>query len=629
MNSPGKLSLWCGALWAAALIVVALELPFAGGWTIDDGVKRIAATEGTGIWAERILDGPVRWRLAHAEESLPLRPPFAARETGALALGFSPWTRALFKAVGRWGGVWWRILPALIAILVWIAFESSGLRFAFLLLPLTFYGLIPWEHALSWLLLWPAIYLVLMDSGRTPVVAFTIAGALLAGAAALRPETLILLAALLVYLLLFRRFAGAVWLVTGIVSGMAALVFIYRATGGTNALTQFSLNLAAGETAPTAGTWLQDRAAAVYSLLLGGDPDAWISLLLLGLFAVGTIILFWVEKTKAKTFGSLGVLAMGVGVGLYQFRLWSSPVPPLWLLQANSLVVCLPWVLLLLRPPYAKRPALLLAVALTTAAILITPVWAGVHWGPRILLFIVPILLIDLHRSGRARGFAFAVLLSATLLQTVGSAAVVYARARETADRVALCRSPMGTPVICPTMSQCVDYAPLWQGREFFTAATPRELRRLLCEMRFAGLERVWLHAGFRDQLFEKTFPEKNPVTADRVTFVQAKSLYSTWWHVYELNLHREDKKWAVVLETAAGEWLVERRWEDALRFQREAVEILPDSATVHHNLAVILADLGRFEEARTEAQTALELNPDLESARRLLELLTAREAVP
>ena len=47
-----------------------------------------------------------------------------------------------------------------------------------------------------------------------------------------------------------------------------------------------------------------------------------------------------------------------------------------------------------------------------------------------------------------------------------------------------------------------------------------------------------------------------------------------------------------------------------------------PQDASVHLNLAVVLAQLGRFDEARTEAVTALRLRPDYPQARGLLDAL-------
>lgn len=246
------------------------------------------------------------------------------------------------------------------------------------------------------------------------------------------------------------------------------------------------------------------------------------------------------------------------------------------------------------------------------------------------MLFIVPLLIIDLYRSQRARGWAFGVLLVITLIQSVSSAGVAYARARETSDRVVLAREKLGNPVICPTESQCADLAPLWMDREFFRTVNPRELRRLLCEMRLARLDTVWLHVGANDPLFDQAFPDAKPAVPVRITFLQAKAFYTTQWRIYELALTAGDSLWSELFEKSAGEWLAESGTDDALRFQREAVRLMPLTAERHQNLAVILAQLGKTADARIAAETALALNPNLEEPRRLLNLLeTPNSTVP
>ena len=78
------------------------------------------------------------------------------------------------------------------------------------------------------------------------------------------------------------------------------------------------------------------------------------------------------------------------------------------------------------------------------------------------------------------------------------------------------------------------------------------------------------------------------------------------------------------LLEAEAGKTALAGRAEEALRLQQEAVALAPLSAPGHHNLALLLAGLGRAEEARAEVRRALEINPELAAARRLEELLAA-----
>lgn len=56
-----------------------------------------------------------------------------------------------------------------------------------------------------------------------------------------------------------------------------------------------------------------------------------------------------------------------------------------------------------------------------------------------------------------------------------------------------------------------------------------------------------------------------------------------------------------------------------AVAHLREALLSDPRSAFLHARLAEILFQLGNLEEAKTQAQLALELDPDLEEAQKLL----------
>jgi tetratricopeptide (TPR) repeat protein len=201
---------------------------------------------------------------------------------------------------------------------------------------------------------------------------------------------------------------------------------------------------------------------------------------------------------------------------------------------------------------------------------------------------------------------------------------MVYARTRETSERARLIAPHLGTPVVCTTMSLCADLAPLWPHREFFTAADPRELRQLLIELRFAGVDTVYLHLDAHDDLYPRSFPGGKPAAVQSMTVTQARSLYRTFWRTYELAMNCGDSLWAVVLENEAGRLLWDHRPDDALRLQNEALKLTPNSAAGHGNLALIYAALGQTLQARGEAVQALSLDPSLEEPRRLLEQLSS-----
>ncbi|HEY3296809.1 MAG TPA: hypothetical protein VGL38_15365 [bacterium] len=617
MNLSRRLAI----LWALALVATALLLPGNGAWTIDDSIKHIAARSATGPWADVLPDGSVRSELSDPAAFPPLHAPFATRVEGGFAFGFSPWTRALFKLIALGGNTLSRLAPALFAIALWLVLARRGFAWAFLLLPLTFYGLVPWEHVASWLLLWPAVWLTARPKSGAGGLPPAAAGFLFALSVLLRPETALLGAVLGAWLLITRSYAKSLMLAAGAAAGIAVMMVWHALTSTQPALTQIGLNLIGPGQKGLAG-WLTARPEAFYGLLVRMDLAGWLSALLLAGFACGVGLLLYAEKKKSKTMLGLALGLLLLWVGLYQYRLWSATLPPLVLMYANSLLACLPWVALLAVPPYRNRPALYLALATILLTVLSAPVWEGVHWGPRILLAAVPLLLIDLYQSGRARGWAFGVLLALTAVQTLSSAALVQARYAEISDRIRFGGPKLGTPIICPTMSQCADLAPLWPEHEFFTAANPTELRQLLIELRGAHVDTVWLHLGATDPLYVQTFPDAKPVWPYRMTLLRPGTLYKTTWRIYELVMNRGDSLWAGLYEAEAGRFTQERQLDAALKMEREAVAIAPGSAQCHNNLALILAARGDISAARDEATIALQLAPDLKESRRLLDML-------
>jgi hypothetical protein len=617
-----KRSLLFGLLWAAFLLIFAWRLPLHGCWTIDDSVKRVAAAQAQGIWAESLNDGPVRAKLPDPLVSAPLRPPFAVHNDGHLTLGFSPWSRALFKMILFGGDVVWRLAPAVIAVAVWAAFEMAGIPWAFLLLPLTFYGLVPWEHALTWLFLLPMILLVsrLSAPRANNMLLWLGAGILLALAVLLRPETAVLFGVCSFFLLFKKRFREFLTFFFGTLLGGGAALIWHAATATQPPLIQIGLNALGKETGFAA--WLVHRPQALYALLLSADPSTIISMGILLLLIGGTFCVWFAARRQKKALLACGALLLVAAVGIYQIRLWSSSLPPLMLLHSGSFFIALPWALLLLLPPFRNRPLFWLGAAAMGLVILITPMWSGVHWGPRILLFAVPLFIVDLFVTGRLHGRLFVILLVATAIQTASSAALVYARAQEVSDRVRLAEPVLGKVVICPTTSQCADLAPLWPKREFFTAATGRELRQLLLDMRAVGVDTVWIHASAGDLFVRAAFPDGKPLILSRATHVQARSLYTTAWRIYEFAVNANDTLWAQVLETEAGNLFAEGKAGSALRWQREAVLLTPQSAARHHNLALILWGNGENAAARAEAETTLNLDSSLTKSRRLVAIL-------
>jgi hypothetical protein len=610
-----------GLAWAILMIALAWRMPMFSSWTIDDGVKRIAAASGQGLWHESIPAGPLRALLRDPDSFSALQPPFAISHHGTLTVGFSPLARLYFAQLSRLGDFGWRFATVIAAVICWLVMERSGIRWAFLLLPLTFYGLIPWEHGLSWLLLWPSLWWTFGQGQVQPIrpVVWMMAGCLWTMAFLLRAETLISGLIIVGFLLWKRRIRNAVWLAAGGIAWLLVFLAAFMRTSKGDPWIQLHLNSLNSPAWPGLVPWLAARGETVYGLLLRSGGNTAASLLIIGLIFAGIYLIWRVENKQNPVAYAPGLFMLLIAFSFYQYRLWASPFPPLALMEGNSLFICIPWALMALLPPYRRRPAAWAAAAGVMITVLMTPVWEGVHWGPRLLLWILPLLAIDLFQSRRTHGILFFSLLLFTLGQTVSGAVLVHARNQEIAIRCRLTAPKMRTPVICPTMSQCADLAPLWHGREFFTAANPQELRDLLTELRAARVDTIWLHTDARDPLYEQTFPQGTPVTPLHITFLQAKTLYTTQWRLLELAMNRGDSAWAPLLESQAGRSLREGNLAEALQLQREVINLAPKSAQAHHNLALLLWQNGQPEEAEIEAHCALQLNPSQDQTRELL----------
>ncbi len=624
MNTPLRPAQLAVYIWAGLLVIVTSLLPVNGTWTIDDGIKRLAAENATGVWAERLPDGPVRASLPNSALYAPFKAPFMERVEQGFAPGFSPSTRGFFKLIRAGGLAVWKFAPPLFAIALALLLARAGFVWAFLLLPLTFYGLVPWEHTVSWLLLWPALALLfLRQPSGTTASALAFSGMALALATLLRPETGILALLFVLWLLFRRRWREAVPLTVGGLSGTLVLLAAHALSSRQTVLLQLQLNFGAHPDSTAAPSWLLDRGLAIYRLLVAMDSYTGPSLLLFLLFVLAVLLLYRAQRQQKKALLGLGIGLLVAWCALWSWRLWTQPLPIITLLGQNSLFACLPWMAASFLPPYRGRPLFILAVAALTIALLAAPVWQGAHWGPRVLLFALPLFLLDLHQSGRARGWLFVTVLSLSAVQTVNSAALVAVRRIETATRITRAESRLGSLVICANQHQCADLAPLWPGREFFTTSSPAELRSLLIDLRAARVDTAWLHLDAADSLYVSAFPNAKPVWPYRMTVFQAQTTFRSVWRIYELVINRGDSLWAPILEAEAGRRMLSGNTADALALQQEAVALVPGFAQGHHNLALLLAGLGRTEEARAEVRRALEINPGLAAARRLEELLS------
>jgi len=143
---------------------------------------------------------------------------------------------------------------------------------------------------------------------------------------------------------------------------------------------------------------------------------------------------------------------------------------------------------------------------------------------------------------------------------------------------------------------------------------------------------------GEADELYEKTLRAFEGVAADndaQYLLLCNNYAYSLAQRGIRLERALELSKHAVrhspdngaFLDTKA--WILYRleRYEEALPFAQRAVILRENVAVLHEHLGLLYHALGRMDEAREAFELCLELNPDNDSIRKILEQLTQHDS--
>lgn len=619
-----------GCLWGLLLLFLVLAMPRDGVWTIDDGVKLVGAQSAKPGWHVSLEDGPMRAALRDPAAYLPFRPPFALREDGHLRLGFSPWTMALWGLMAKMGAVALMLLPVLGSLAVWLLLRRWGraAEEVVFFLPLTFYGLMLWEHSVA-LALEAAGLVLLFHGGRPTTSSVSLAAMLLGAGALLRPEAALLVPVIFIWL--WRREGVRPALLLLLVSALflAAGLSVSRAEGSSLIPTQVQLNFQfSGAASESFWQALLERGQAFWVLCFAMDENAWISLGLLLLLCAGSLLLFLGERRRAAQLCTLGCAALLIWLATVLFRLWTHPLPPVALLSRNSVLYAFPWVLFFFFYRTGEgRPFLRAALAFGLLVFLTAPVFRGVHWGPRLLLPALPLLFLAyIHMKERITrpGWLWHSLVALTVVQTLSSAALVYGRKAETAERVDLVRSRVQTPLVVPSQSQVADLAPLWREVEMFTAASPSTLRRFIADARRAGMQNYWLLLPRSGQEEPMKAVSGSPMQLDDEYEFRTGLFWKTSWWLGKFEDVGDSAAWGAFYDELARREIAAKRLQRALPEHESATLFAPSQADYHYNYAVTLGHLGYLAEAQRELRIAVAADSLHREARELLRKVTA-----
>ena len=375
------------ALVGAVYLLLILAFP-SGFWIIDEGNKF--------IWARNFIQTGAFVLEDHAEGISPghstFKPPFSnpSPDGAGEITTFSPVFITLISPLVKLGGLRLALLiPLIVSIL--LILETRRLAFNFklpfkwhsililgLASPLLFYSITLWEHGLAVLLGLLAVNLALSkEPGYGPRF---LAGALLAVSIYIRPEMGIFALAAWIFLAKDR-----ITMLLGGVGGLVVMALLNWAAVQSLLPLQITSNFALRWEDLSLGDYLLARLDSFYALILEGSH---IPYLAAGLIAAA-----------AMFFLLPGVFKFILPVYLIVLVIvsWFDAAPFFHIGNRSSLLFTAPFFItgLALKPKIKQWSSLKRAVIFTAVlTALATPVFRGIHYGPRLLLPVIPFLAV-------------------------------------------------------------------------------------------------------------------------------------------------------------------------------------------------------------------------------------------
>jgi tetratricopeptide (TPR) repeat protein len=223
-------------------------------------------------------------------------------------------------------------------------------------------------------------------------------------------------------------------------------------------------------------------------------------------------------------------------------------------------------------------------------------------------------------------GWLWRSLLALTVIQTLSSAALVYGRKVETAERVQFLRDKVETPLVVPSQSQVADLAPLWSEAEMFTAASPSALRRFIADARRVGTDAFWLLLP-RSGEVESMKKIPGVMRLDEEYEFETGLLWKTPWWLGRFEDVGDSVAWGAFYDELARREIAAGRLQRALPEHESATQFAPSEADYHYNYAVTLGKLGYFAEAESELRSAVAADSTHREAKELLGKIMARSS--
>ncbi len=640
------------AVVAAVYLLIILASP-QGFWVIDEGNKY--------IWAQNFAEtGSLMLEDIAAEVSpghSAFRRPFSVTvDDGSRQVStFSPLFLIIDAPFAAWGGLKLALMIPLLAGLGLILAArrlalNLGLPFNFctiLLLglcsPLLFYSLTLWEHGLAVLIGLAALNTAL--SAGDSAMRRILAGVMFALAVYIRPETAVFALGAWIFLI---RGRGSV-LIGGLV-GVAALAGINWILTGSLIPLQIAANYAWKWGDISLAELLTSRIESFYALLLEGSRLWYLAALLIA--SAGAY--FFLPGVIKFAFPLTSIVLVVVS--------FFDSTPFFNLIHRNSLLYCAPlfFVVIAFKPESERGVSfkrLIIFTALLTP--LIAPVFGGIHFGPRLLLAIVPLLGIastayirQESESGSVfRADAVYALILAQVLVTIWGVSLLQGRRKANFDRTQALLEKSKNSIVTRQWWLQQEMPELYQKRDFYLVDTSVELKKMLIDYYIGGVRFFTLlfhdrrEAGSTEAELEvvkelrgaeyltlkrilddhdaKLLEMFNNAPPKQTSHFTVKTPYPSMNLIGIQYAIGFDVKGAAKLSDELGVYLGQLdKLPESEKYLRYAAKWDSRVGKYHYNLAYNLGKQGRYSEALQELEIAHEKDPESEVIRRMLKEL-------
>ena len=637
---------------AVAAVYLVIIITFSHGfWVIDEGNKF--------IWAQNLIDeGSLELKDRAADispDNSAFKRPFSVASDGGRRqmTTFSPLFIILTAPLAALGGMKLALLLPMVAalgLIIAVRHTAHLLGFPFtplaiLLLglasPLLFYSVTLWEHGLSILLGVAALNCSMSALGG--ISRKLLSGALFALSVYLRPEMAVF--ALGVWIFICRERG---WILIGGLMGAALIAgFNWSLTGSAVPL-QISTNYALKWGDIGAAGLVMSRLDSFYALLLEGGHLWYMSVILIAAAAA----YFFLPGILKFLFPLLSIVLV--------FLSFFDSTPFYNLIHRNSLLYCAPlyFAALSFKADTAVQRSFKRLIYFTALVIpLLAPVFGGIHFGPRLLLPLIPLLGIAAAayiqretRSGNVfRADAVWGLVLAQALVTIWGLSLLEGRRNANSIRAEVILEKSENTIITLQWWLQQEIPELYQTRDFYLVDSPFRLKKMLIDYYIGGVRffTLLLHdrsglanaegisappdrvvSGGNNRELRQILGESDVKLLEMFNRAPPKQIGNFIVNTPYPSMNLIGLRYALGFDVKGAAKLADElavylgqvgRLCESEKYLRYAVSWDSRVGKYHYNLAYNLGKQGRYTEALKELETAHRLDPKSEVIAKML----------